>query len=108
MNAAIRPGTLCLLMGTMNPEINGRIVTAVRYVPHDLFMTPSGLVYSDAWEVAAPWIDATMPNHARPSHLIPLNDPDADLSADAEDTLPRTVEEVGDVQHDEAIALEAT
>ena len=98
MTAPIRPGSLCLLVGTRTPEVNGRVVTAVRYVPRQLFLVGSNLVLTDGWEIAAPWITGGIPDHAAPQHLVPLNDPDAELGeerVDRREVAPNRLQTVG-------------
>lgn len=86
--SAIKPGCLCLLRNLKGPlaHWNGWVVTAVRFKPAaaSVDLRVMAVVIDDVWEIAAPWMppEATWQFHAR--HLLPICDPDADLSMEDE------------------------
>lgn len=81
--AGIKPDQLCMIVGSPWRQINGRTCTTVCYVPVRAlwFFTVHG------WAVSAPWIDCAYPGRCD-AHvllakwLVPINDPDLDLTED--------------------------
>lgn len=98
----IKPGLLCIIVGTGHPEYDGRLVTTIRYLGRFERPFPVGIercgflwlrqrvvcdvaVVADAWLVGARSMDGELVVQAH--CLRPIVDPDADLSEPAADPL---------------------